>query len=523
MYRDNNMLNNVCMWSSDGWIKITAEEVAKNNVLMKKSSEHSRLFRCEICRQYVRFINGNVQKPHFRHSASEQDKECKDRSQQNLSVYDANTFTRPRHDLPIKICVDEGTFYFEIGLLRLPNELFNKILKSYLTITAKHFERKYSLSDCLIEDDITWLQVGNIFDESYTLALEPTCTEIFFYWSREIEGVNKNHGTLFDARNGRKIPFDSDVQINKRYYLLTKSNFINSPASVDIISVADKSVYNEIWRLYEVKATAFTEGAANFFWNYGCRLATKPISIKSIWPTYITEPYIICHDSPSMFFYLSGDVITGFFPSAKNSVLSDKDNAHLLKVECNERQQIMAIGHMQPSQYIYLWQGLPSSKVALPKIIVTDIFDNVVFGGIFSELPKNAILQVFTEFDARIVIRKNETVMNQIFIKADSQTDIDSLGFGMEIKIFQGLDCVWQIRYERLEETFSFYDEKLYRLLERSRGKLVKIPHTWGNVADKLGDYPKVKNWLYKSIRSGVVPEESYSTFKQFLLKHGKV
>lgn len=517
------MLNNVCMWSPEGWKKITAEEVAKNCPCMERTSSRVGLFKCEICNQDVNFVNAGIQRPHFRHSASEQDKECKDRSQQNLSVYGANTFTRPRHDLPIKICVDEGTFYFEIGLIRLPNKVFNKVLKSYLTITAEHFERKYSLSDCLIEDEITWLYAGNIFDESYILDLEPKCTEIFFYWSQEIKGANKNHGNLFDAKNGKKLLPDSDVQINKRYYLLTKSNFISSSADVDIVSVADKSINNEIWRLYEVQATAFTESAANFFWKYGCRLAPKAISIQPIFPTYTIDPYIICHDSSTMFFYLSGNATTGFFPSTRNFILLDKDNTKLIKAECNERQQIMAIGHMQPSQYVYLWQGLPSSEVTSPKVTVTDILDNVISGGISMDLPKNAILQVQAAFDVRVVISKNGVLVNKIFIKADNRTDIYSLSFGMKIKIFQGLDCIWEIRYEHSKENFLQSDEDMYHLLKRGKGKPLKVPHTWGILADKLSDYPKVKNWLYKSIRLGVVPEESYSVFRQFLLNDRRV
>ena len=517
------MLNNVCMWSSEGWKKITAEEVAKNYPRMKKTSSHSGLFKCELCNQDVNFVNAGVQRPHFRHSKSEQDKECEDRIQPNFAAYVANSFTRPRHDLPLKICVNESDFYFEIGLIRLPNKVFNKVLKSYLTITAEHFERKYYLSDYLIEDEITWLYAGDIFDESYTLDLEPECTEIFFYWSQEIKGANKNHGNLFDAKNGKKLLTDSDVQINKKYYLLTKSNFISSPTDVDIISVMDKYIGHKIWRLYEVQATALTESAANFFWNYGCRLAPKAISIQPIFPVYTIEPYIILHDSPTMFFYLSGDATTGFFPSTRNSILLDKNNAKLIKAECNERQQIMAIGHRQPSQYIYLWQGLPSYEVTSPKVTVTDIFNNIISGGISAELPKNAILQVQAAFDISVFISKNGILVNKIFIKSDSQTDFNSLSFGIEIKIFQGLDCVWEICYEPSKENFSQSDEDIYNLLKRGKGKPLKVPHTWGYLVDKLSDCPKVKNWLYKSIRLGVVPEESYSVFRKFLLNNRKV
>ena len=44
-----------------------------------------------------------------------------------------------------------------------------------------------------------------------------------------------------------------------------------------------------------------------FFLDYGCRLTLKPISIQPIFTIYTVEPYIIRHDSRTIFFYLSGD------------------------------------------------------------------------------------------------------------------------------------------------------------------------------------------------------------------------
>lgn len=73
------------------------------------------------------------------------------------------------------------------------------------------------------------------------------------------------------------------------------------PADVDIVPIAHK-----IWRLYEVETTAFTESAANFFLDYGCRLTLKPISIQPNFPLYTVEPYIIRHDSRMIFFLFVG-------------------------------------------------------------------------------------------------------------------------------------------------------------------------------------------------------------------------
>lgn len=66
-------LTHVCVWSSKGWTHITPEEVARSHPGGSVSAR-SGLFMCELCGQYVRFVDGDIQTPHFRHSAYEESK-----------------------------------------------------------------------------------------------------------------------------------------------------------------------------------------------------------------------------------------------------------------------------------------------------------------------------------------------------------------------------------------------------------------------------------------------------------------
>lgn len=63
-------LTHVCMWSDNGWKRITAEQAAKLHPGGTVSA-HSGLFMCELCGQYVSLTDGTVQTRHFRHSADE--------------------------------------------------------------------------------------------------------------------------------------------------------------------------------------------------------------------------------------------------------------------------------------------------------------------------------------------------------------------------------------------------------------------------------------------------------------------
>ena len=51
-------LTHVCVWSSKGWTHITPEEVARSHPGGSVSAR-SGLFMCELCGQYVRFVDGD--------------------------------------------------------------------------------------------------------------------------------------------------------------------------------------------------------------------------------------------------------------------------------------------------------------------------------------------------------------------------------------------------------------------------------------------------------------------------------
>lgn len=66
-------LTHVCMWSENGWKRITAEQAA----LLHPGgtvSAHSGLFMCELCGQYVILTDGDIRIRYFKHSAYEKAK-----------------------------------------------------------------------------------------------------------------------------------------------------------------------------------------------------------------------------------------------------------------------------------------------------------------------------------------------------------------------------------------------------------------------------------------------------------------
>lgn len=61
-------LTHVCMWSDNGWKRITAEQAARLHPGGTVSA-HSGLFMCELCGQYVILTDGDIRIRYFKHSA----------------------------------------------------------------------------------------------------------------------------------------------------------------------------------------------------------------------------------------------------------------------------------------------------------------------------------------------------------------------------------------------------------------------------------------------------------------------
>ncbi len=508
-------LDNVFYWHKGSWRKITAEDYVKN-ISKGKVPAKGKIFWCEMCGQFVTLANGDINKPHFRHTSTDSKKDCEDRSK-NFAKTDWFHSNKPPQNLPIKICVEQNDFHFKIGLIKIPPQIYNAVKNCRIKITADEKTLNYCvLSDYLIEDKITWLDVKNIPLESYSLTLEPEIPEVNFYWTEKIEGVN-SYGTLFDAKTGRKILYDADIKVNTKYLLLVTEG-VSPLKGVTVKTLAHKNFEGKKWRLYEVEATELSEEAAKFFLNYHCRLTEKPISITPIYPVHTQDEDIIHCNSERIFFYFFGSAKIKFFPDTKTFESPEKDNGQLIEIEIDKRHQMAAIGRSQPLQYLYVWKDLQTSETPFPTVEVKDLKENLISSGVYHKLPKGSALQVYAKFDFQIVFSQNDVVKQKIFQKGGNFSNVP-VSFGTKIKIFQGLDCVFEVTYEREIKGNLQADEELFLKLERGGGRKIKIPHTLGSFADKLKDYPKVKSWLYKNIRAGFVSEESFLLFRQFILK----
>lgn len=194
-------LTHVCVWSDNGWKRITAEQAARLHPGGTVSA-HSGLFMCELCGQYVSLTDGERQTRHFRHSAYEKSKDCPERI---LGAGCAISYGSQEHDLPIRIThVSASSFGLEIGLIRVPVSFLSK--NFFIEIKPKgetgitYVFNKERLN-C---DSITYLPIGERPFEKYILSLQNGNDKLRDFWPAEIKGVNPE-GTLFEKILGKNF------------------------------------------------------------------------------------------------------------------------------------------------------------------------------------------------------------------------------------------------------------------------------------------------------------------------------
>lgn len=501
-------LTHVCIWSDNGWKRITAEQAAKLHPGGTVSA-HSGLFMCELCGQYVSLTDGVVQTRHFRHSAYEKSKNCPER------IFGAGysiSYGPQEHDLPIRITgVSSSSFRFEIGLIRAPigslsRDFCIEIKPKGVSATTYVFTKERL--NC---EGITYLPIGEIPFEKYTLNLKNGSNKLFEFWPAEIDGIDPE-GTLFEKSSGKKLTYDADVEIEKEYYLLKRGCFYRrSRSSIQIQEVVKKQFGWESWTLYVVSASAFSEEAARFFLDFHCRLTDHPVSLQPVWPLFTEGNYIVKHNQDSMYMLAEGNIATvKTFPSAVIRQLNHAvSHPKLYEVNCSSRQQLISAGRTQALQYTYFWKEPLHRAGSSPSIVVTDLSGSEIESGESNTLPYNKTLIFKSTFDGELIISNNH-IVDKRKIFADKQLELDGLSYGVSIQVVIGFDVVWKIDFKKQRVTISSDEVEILKRISSASGAPIPAPHSLRNILAGMRSYPQICRWIRKCIKDGTINEHSY-------------
>lgn len=497
-------LNHVCMWSEHGWIRVSAEEAAKLHPGGTVSA-HSGLFMCELCGQYVTLTDSYERVRHFRHSAFEESKNCPERT---FGPLYSPVYKPGEHELPIRLICEGKSFRLELGFLYVPQDLLLNAKTNSVTVKASdtiHFTYSFERFNNSV---ITFLPIGSIPFETYEVI---SSDQLVLYWPRIVKGVSRE-GCLFDTQNGKMLTTDSDVLVQKKYYLLTTRLLSNRYSSISFSLLHETRSGWITWRLYKIEAVSLDQEAAKFFLSLHYRLTDFPLRVNPIWPLHIKTPYVIKHPDDFLVIHSYGqrEKRISTFPYASVRSLACSNYGQISKVACNGRQQLISSGRANVLQYMYFWRESLDQVGEALEIQVQDINGNTVMPGTNSSLPSKEIIKVFAPYDGKAIIRKNGVVSDRRIISAQIICSIDSIDFGTEIEILIGLDIIWSASFTKAAETtLSTEDARFASVLTSFHGNEMPVPHRYGSLAAQLEKYPQTKQWLYQAIRRGTAPRKA--------------
>lgn len=499
------------MWQGKDWKRITAQEAAALHPGGTVSA-HSGLFMCEVCGQYVLLTDSTVQRRHFRHSSAEKSKDCPERTfGSSVSV----TYNQGDHDLPIRIShITRDNFELEMGLVRIPQKYLSRHMKIEIQPKSSGQKSFIYLHERINPDAITYVSIGSIPSEKYGLTVSGTDNGIYSFWPRMISGIDPD-GTIFDASTGKRLVYDSDVAVGKKYYLLRRGSYISRNSHITLNEICTKRISWDRWTLYEVTANDYDERSARFFLDYHCRLTETPVSIQTVWPVFIESPYVIKHNKKSVVINVSGNApTTQVFPSAGIRKFSNKKNT-LLEISCNNRQQLISAGRTKALQYTYFWQEPLEQITDEQNATVTDIYKNPILPGVHHELIENKILRINIPYDGMLVVSVNDEIIEKYKLQSKTTFEIDNIGWNYHLEVYVGYDCIWEISFERVNVRASFDEGAVLKRLQSLRGKQVQLPHTAGALAHRLSPYPAIRQWLYVCMRQGVMSAQAYKELQR--------
>lgn len=505
------------MWLDNGWKPITAEEAARLHPGGTVSA-HSGLFMCELCGQYVLLTRGGKQQRHFRHSSSDKRKDCPERLSGNAGSY---FYDPKKHNLPIRITdVSPFSFHFELGLVRVEDSMIDKDFSIKIAPQGATDEFYVFEKERLNFESTTYLPIGEKPYRKYILHYENSNDHLKDFWPREVTGIDPS-GTLFEKSSGRMLTYDSDVEIEKDYYLLTKDrSYLGSYISIHVQEVARRHFDWETWTLFQIKASNFSEEAAKFFMEFHYRLTEHPVSIKPVWPLFAEGDYTIQHSQDSMYVLVdgnAGEIKT--FPMA-SLLLKSTINNHLTlyEIQCATRQQLISAGRLQPLQYTYLWHEPLNRSGKLPTLSVTDISGKEIPSGETNVLPYNNTLIFVPKYAGEIVITNNGVAVDKRRLEPDKLVELDDLSYGVSVQAIIGLDIIWEIKFNKQHTLMENNEAEILRQIKGAAGTPIPAPHSLKNIQIGLRHYPQISLWIRKCIREGTINEQSFRKLQHFYL-----
>ncbi|MDR2752230.1 MAG: hypothetical protein LBC41_16360 [Clostridiales bacterium] len=503
------MLTKVNMWNNEhGWQHSTADQAVLK--FPRGLSSNFKIFLCEICGQYVNFVNAQHQLPYFRHNSFSDD--CKEKMVSSGSYKHTNPLG---FSLPLKAKLVDDSIEIFIGFLPLTDEVLEMAQKknAKLKILADRKELKtFNIGpERFMTDKITYLSVDQSFAEKYVLEYDMEGNLNF--WPTVVEGFSRN-GTLFNKESGKRLARNANVVVGNEYLLfIPQDDYISPITDVMIEKIKTVDGYN----VYSLQALSLSREAADYFLNFGLRLTDTMADLTQVYPFVLKSTHVLLHASEKVWFYKSEGFVDACPSPDEFTKMLNANMASTFSIR-NNFTQILSISRFEENTSVLNYIMLKKAKdipieTKDPEVSVTDSIGEDLSPGEYGFLPKESIIRIRTEYDGQIITIKDGFITNRRPLKNNQPASL-TVEWETVYQILQGFDVAYEVKFTRKVKVYKRDDEAV-RTLKRLRGREIIITHSLGAVARKLQDMPKTREWLLQQIKRGKISQGAVNYLRQ--------
>lgn len=506
-------LTHVYYWESNvGYRPITVEEADKlySHGCTVPADRTSR-FVCGICAQHVGLSKRRkgTGTRHFYHSRGEDDKECEDRAK----AYSAVPVGYNCHPMPLRIKVAHGSYLLELGFFHTPSSATSGPRCQKIIITDDNKQQHIYSFERLSLEGVTYLNVGNIPSTEYHLSYDHPSSNLDRYWPSKTTGVNIR-GSFFDCSTGKILYSGSKAYPYQDYYLLQRRSIGYVPHGISYESIAETRTGSfTTWYLYKIHVQDFSASVARFFLERSIFLTEKPVVFYPIWPPYVEDPYFLYHHDPRIYFYMQGgDAELNIYPATIYAQHQNLGDGKLYRIYAASKEQLLSLGQSGAIGFSYLMTKPLDMVAAFPEVQIKSIDGNLIAEDTCNQLPKGKQIIIQAPFDGKVILLKNDKILEIRHIAAEEILTVDDLSFGCEVRIFQGCDAIRTIHFERIEQNVNIaaMDRQLVDRLRCCKGGSIPIPHSTAAAVLQLKQYTLTRQWLLSQLRLGYIDRDAY-------------
>ncbi len=502
-------LKHVSTWDERrGQVQVTPEEASR--LFASSASYTTGKFWCDLCDQPVTFVSGGRQTPHFRHASGSKDCEDKVKGYPNYRQTNPLGFS-----LPVKLGIDlnRKTLDIYIGFLPLPKEKLEKAENSKSLIrlispSGKSLSRLFIDRENFSSEWTTYHSAGNAICEHYRIVYSDNTVSLNDCWPQLIHGFD-SRGTFFDAASYKRLPTNPDIEVNREYFLVIRKKNVFGPRGIEV-ELLLSGIENE-WELYRIKALELSERVNEFFRNLGARLNKTPASIVQLWPPGIRASHTFFYESDPVFFYHKGNGYVEMESASKVFHNQDKTSEGEVHFFTNNAlRQVLFVNRRFNSRLptvlrflVLNKQTLTSPRRFIPHVLLKDVNKNPLEPGVFHTLPPERMLEIHSDFDGFVDVFHHGRQVERFLLRSEQYKTIP-VYFGLALVIYQGLDRVAEVIFERVEGKKKSEDV-LFTYLSTRWDTPVSIAHEVGRFSSKLAQRQELKRRLLRCIRNGYI------------------